>query len=75
MAKYLTDYNPPYPFYEEFEVDLNAISGIYNRIGRAYPDVSANGANFRAYTSGVDELWYGSSLASPLFASVLVLVC
>lgn len=75
VAKYLTDYNPPYPFYEEFEVDLNTTSGIYNRIGRAYPDVSANGVNFRAYTDGSAGHWYGSSLASPLFASVLVLVC
>jgi tripeptidyl-peptidase I len=54
--------------------DLDTVSGLYNRIGRAYPDVSANGANLRAYTNGIDYHWYGTSLASPLFASVLTLV-
>lgn len=74
VSRYLTEYNPPYASYSEFEVNINTTTGIYNRIGRGYPDVSANGANFRAYTDGNDYHYYGSSLASPLFASVLVLV-
>lgn len=75
VATYLAENNPPYPYYEEFSVNVNTTAGVYNRIGRGYPDVSANGANFRAYTGGHDYSWYGSSLASPLFASVLTLVC
>lgn len=75
VATYLAENNPPYPYYEEFSVDVNTTTGVYNRIGRGYPDVSANGANFRAFTTGYDYHWYGSSLASPLFASVLTLVC
>ncbi|MCJ1417209.1 hypothetical protein MMC32_003549 [Xylographa parallela] len=74
VAKYFAEANPPYPYYSEFSVNVNKTKGIYNRIGRGYPDVAANGAQFRAQTAGTDFHWYGSSLASPLFASVLTLI-
>lgn len=74
VAEYFSTANLSYPYYSEFSVDVNTTTGLYNRIGRGYPDVAANGANLRAYTDGVDYLWYGTSLASPLFASVLTLV-
>jgi tripeptidyl-peptidase-1 len=74
VEKYFKKADLTYPYYSEFEVDVNTTEGLYNRIGRAYPDVSANGARFRAYTDGYDYFYYGSSLASPLFASVLTLV-
>ncbi|PYH95640.1 subtilisin-like protein [Aspergillus ellipticus CBS 707.79] len=74
VEKYFATANLSYPFYSEFEVDVNTTKGRYNRVGRAYPDVSANGANFRAYMDSYDYHWYGSSLASPLFASVLTLI-
>ncbi|KAI9696511.1 MAG: hypothetical protein M1820_008139 [Bogoriella megaspora] len=75
VAQYLTENNPPYPYYEGFGIDPNSTNGgIYNRIGRGFPDVSANGANFRAYTNGRDLHFFGSSLSSPLFASVLTLI-
>ena len=64
-----------YPYYSELEVNVNTTTGIYNRIGRAFPDVSANGAHFPSYLNGQLFHFYGSSLASPLFASVLTLVC
>jgi tripeptidyl-peptidase-1 len=64
-----------YPYYSELNVDTNTTTGIYNRIGRGYPDVSANGAHFPSYLNGTLYHFYGSSLASPLFASVLTLVC
>jgi tripeptidyl-peptidase-1 len=63
-----------YPYYSELNVNVNTTTGIYNRIGRAYPDVSANGAHFPSYLDGTLYHFYGSSLASPLFASVLTLV-
>jgi tripeptidyl-peptidase I len=75
VAEYFAIANPPYPYYSEFGVDVNTTKGVYNRIGRGYPDISANGANYRAFTGGQDFWWYGTSLASPLFASVLTLVC
>ena len=36
--------------------------------------ISANGAKFRAYTNGTDYHYYGTSLAAPLFASVITLI-
>ena len=63
-----------YPYYSELDVDVNTTTGIYNRIGRAYPDVSANGAHFPSYLDATLYHFYGSSLASPLFASVLTLL-
>ncbi|TGO32531.1 hypothetical protein BHYA_0309g00090 [Botrytis hyacinthi] len=74
VEKYFKRANLTYPYYSEFEVNVNTTKGIYNRIGRGYPDIAANGAEFRAYTGGIDEHWYGSSLASPLFASVFNLI-
>ncbi|KAJ5896113.1 Aorsin [Penicillium subrubescens] len=74
VEKYFKKADLAYPYYSEFEVNVNTTKGLYNRIGRAYPDVAANGARFRAYTHGFDYHYYGSSLASPLFASVLNLI-
>lgn len=37
-------------------------------------DCSANGANYRAYTNGTDFHWYGTTLASPLWASVITVI-
>jgi tripeptidyl-peptidase-1 len=75
VKKYFEKADLSYPYYSEFSVDVNTTKGLYNRIGRAYPDVSANGARFPAYTGGKALHYYGASLASPLFASVLNLVC
>ncbi|KAI2787404.1 Aorsin [Penicillium oxalicum] len=74
IEKYFKKSKLDYPYYSEFEVDLNTTKGLYNRIGRAYPDVAANGARFPAYTNGAALHYYGASLASPLFASVLNLI-
>lgn len=75
IEKYFEKADLSYPYYSELNVNLNTTKGLYNRIGRAYPDVSANGARFPAYTGGKEYHYYGASLASPLFASVLNLVC
>lgn len=74
VKKYFEKAELSYPYYSEFSVDFNTTKGVYNRIGRAYPDVSANGARFPAYTGGKEYHYYGASLASPLFASVLNLI-
>ena len=42
VASYFANYNPPYPYYESINNDsFGANGGIYNRIGRGYPDFSA----------------------------------
>ncbi|PYH83323.1 subtilisin-like protein [Aspergillus uvarum CBS 121591] len=74
VATYFKRAHLTYPYYSELEVDFNTTKGLYNRIGRAYPDVAANGANFRAYMGEELYHFYGASLASPLFASVLTLI-
>ncbi|KAF4625037.1 hypothetical protein G7Y89_g13133 [Cudoniella acicularis] len=48
--------------------------GIYNKVGRGFPDVSANGANFRAYNNGTNYHWYGTSLAAPIWGSIITLI-
>lgn len=63
-----------YPYYNDLETNLNTTTGIYNRYGRGYPDVSANGAKFPAPTGGRVSHFYGASLSSPLFAGVITLV-
>jgi tripeptidyl-peptidase-1 len=74
VEKYFETGKPSYPYYSEFNVDVNTTTGLYNRIGRAYPDVSANGAYFPSFLDGRLTHFFGTSLASPLFASVLTLV-
>ncbi|CAG7929585.1 unnamed protein product [Penicillium olsonii] len=74
VEKYFKKAKLTYPYYSELNVDLNTTKGLYNRVGRAYPDVSANGAMFPAYIHGSLSHFYGASLASPLFASVLSLI-
>lgn len=58
---YLSKHNPPYEYYSKLApnapnpVHVNVTelqgsgNGLYNRIGRAYPDVSANGQNIATY--------------------------
>ncbi|CZS98426.1 related to serine protease [Rhynchosporium agropyri] len=66
--------NITYPYYSELNFNANTTTGIYNRIGRAYPDVSAIGSNFPLYLNGTLRNSYGSSLSSPVFAAVLTLL-
>jgi tripeptidyl-peptidase-1 len=75
VAKFFEIANPPYPFYSEFSPDFTTTTGLYNRIGRAYPDVAANGANLQIFLDSSEIMIFGTSLAAPIFASVLTLVC
>lgn len=63
-----------YPYYTGLNTDLSTEPGLFNRLGRAYPDVSANGAHFPTFIGGKQYGFYGASLSSPLFASVLTLL-
>ncbi|TVY80551.1 Aorsin [Lachnellula suecica] len=74
VAEYFKTAKLSYPYYSEFSVDLNTTKGLYNRIGRAYPDVASNGAYLPAYVQGELGAWFGTSLASPTFASILTLL-
>lgn len=61
---YLTDYPPPYT------------SAQYNNSGaaRAFPDISANGANYVVAVDGSFSLVYGTSASSPVVGSIFTLI-
>ncbi|KAI0833697.1 subtilisin-like protein [Trametes gibbosa] len=60
VHNYLTKYPPPYA------------AGMYNTSGsRAYPDISANGANYAVAVQGEFFLVYGTSASSPVTAAIL----
>jgi tripeptidyl-peptidase-1 len=74
VEEYFRIGNPQYPYYEELGVDFNTTKGLYNRIGRGFPDISANGAFFSSFLNGKFTHFYGTSLATPLWAAVITLV-
>ncbi|KAJ5729534.1 uncharacterized protein N7483_004042 [Penicillium malachiteum] len=61
-----------YPYYESVNNNsFGANGGIYNRIGRGYPDVSAVGDNIVIYNKGLPISIGGTSASAPVFASIL----
>ncbi|KAH9831685.1 protease S8 tripeptidyl peptidase I protein [Teratosphaeria destructans] len=81
---FFAEHNPQYPSYSQLaaepsnpyiEPDVTALSGstggIYNRIGRGYPDVAANGDNIATYNQGVYGLSGGTSASTPIFGSII----
>ncbi|KAK8006812.1 hypothetical protein PG989_000802 [Apiospora arundinis] len=48
--------------------------GVYNRLGRAYPDVAAVGDRQVVYTGGSWYLIGGTSLSAPVWGAVLTLI-
>jgi tripeptidyl-peptidase-1 len=72
VAKYFAENNPPYKFYESIDnSSFNAGGGIYNRIGRGYPDVAAIGDFVVVYIGGARGRIGGTSASSPAFASII----
>ena len=64
-----------YPTYSTTKgKNIGANGGLYNRIGRAYPDISANGAWTHMYADGELIREGGTSMATPLVASIINLV-
>ena len=49
-------------------------SGKFNRTGRAFPDVSAQGENVEIVVGGSTGTVAGTSCSSPIFASVIALL-
>lgn len=69
VANYFKNHNPSYPYYNGSILGENG--GLYNRSGRGYPDVSANGDNIAVVVNGEDTLSGGTSASSPIFASIV----
>jgi tripeptidyl-peptidase I len=69
---YFTKHTPPYPYYNaDFSGSIPLNGGVYNRIGRGYPDVAANGDNIATYVMGGATLEGGTSASTPIFASIV----
>ncbi|KAJ3984233.1 tripeptidyl peptidase A [Lentinula detonsa] len=69
------------PWYQSHAVDgflkklgEDTYNGLFNRFGRAYPDVSAQGLNFRVFIHGNPYLISGTSASSPTFAGIVALL-
>ncbi|KAG9240127.1 Pro-kumamolisin, activation domain-containing protein [Calycina marina] len=76
LATYFAEHDPGLPYYtaNTNATNVGANGGVYNRAGRGLPDVSANGAAFRAYNNQVDYHWYGTSLSAPIWGSIITLI-
>jgi tripeptidyl-peptidase-1 len=76
VSNYFAEHDPDLPYYvansDASNVGVNG--GVYNRAGRGYPDVSANGAFLLTYVNLTQGTFFGTSLASPIFGSVLTLL-
>lgn len=64
QAEFFSRHNPPYT-----SVQFNN-----SRAVRAYPDVSANGANYVIAVDGSFSLVFGTSASTPVFGSIITLV-
>ncbi|KAN0104205.1 subtilisin-like protein [Hyaloscypha variabilis] len=81
VANYFANYSPPYPYYSALSPDSSEVpnitaivgnsNGIYNRIGRGIPDVSANGDNDAVWAGGSAQSYGGTSASTPIFSSVI----
>ncbi|KAF2163435.1 hypothetical protein M409DRAFT_37264 [Zasmidium cellare ATCC 36951] len=83
VASYFAHHDPGLPYYSSIATDallpvlpnVTALAGntggIYNRIGRGFPDVAANGDNIATYTGGSFGLQGGTSASTPIFAAIV----
>jgi tripeptidyl-peptidase I len=72
VAEYFEKHNPPYPYYTaQMDGSIPLTGGLYNRIGRGYPDVAANGDNIATYVGGKARLEGGTSASTPIFAAIV----
>jgi tripeptidyl-peptidase-1 len=76
VQSYFSKHDPGHPYYvaNAAASNIGENGGLYNRAGRGIPDISANGANFRAFTNGTNFHWFGTSLAAPLWNAIITLI-
>lgn len=48
--------------------------GLYNKVGRAYPDISAQGLYFAYFWNGTEGVISGTSASTPLLSGIISLV-
>ncbi|KAF2159582.1 hypothetical protein M409DRAFT_29901 [Zasmidium cellare ATCC 36951] len=69
-------HDPGYPNYvaNADASNLGANGGRYNRAGRGWPDISANGAYVPYFVNGEEDTESSSTIAAPIVASVITLI-
>lgn len=70
LSKYFAQSDPGYKYYSGGS-NLGMNGGLYNRMGRGFPDVSANGYNIATVTQGGHATQGGTSASTPLFAAII----
>ena len=73
VARYFYNNPPQYPSYtyNGSASSIGANGGVFNRIGRAFPDVSAMGTNITLVNDGCVTYNSGTSASTPIFAAVI----
>jgi tripeptidyl-peptidase I len=72
LGHYFKHFAPPYPYYETtFNKSFSPNGGLYNRAGRGYPDVAANGQKTASISFGQFEKSGGTSASAPIFGALL----
>lgn len=65
MPSYIANYDATH---------IGANGGLYNRAGRGFPDVSANGAQYVAFNNDTEVHFFGTSIAAPSWGSIVTLI-
>jgi tripeptidyl-peptidase I len=69
--RFLTNHKPPFPSYSTSNGTIPTDGGVYNRNGRAYPDVAAVGNNgAMIYFGNTDTIADGTSMSAPIVAAI-----
>ncbi|CZR58938.1 related to tripeptidyl-peptidase I [Phialocephala subalpina] len=70
VQNYFGRHDPGYKYYRGND-SFGANGGRYNRLGRGYPDVAANGDNIANFIGGYFTKNGGTSASTPIFASII----
>lgn len=72
VENYLSLHPPPFAGYSTLlNQSVGANSGVFNRVGRAFPDLAVVGQSIAGYRGGKFGTFDGTSASAPLFAAML----
>lgn len=74
VQQYLTKYPPAFSSYSTSRGQITQNGGVYNRNGRAYPDLSAVGDNGLVVVGGDFGLSGGTSMSAPIVGAIFTLI-
>lgn len=81
VSEYFSNFNPPYPSYDSNKLDVtnNATNignngGIYNRLDRGIPDVSANRVHFLSFNIGEEKPTSGTNVSAPIWGAIVAMI-